>query len=330
MITPEQAEFQMPNDDDVDWRWTETNFWPFCIPEARISGSLYLFAKPKLGVCMSDITVQDRITTAWEDQIYVDNAQHLPGPESLLDYELPNGLKVVAEDPLKHYRIDYQGFDDTEIHLEFKTLGAPWDINDTETDPLAHTRVGAGWDAAFSGHYELTGHITGEARIRGTTYEVDCIDTADRSWGIRDDRTVTNITWLHGSFGESLTLHAMALIDPAVDENFGGLISGYVLEDGEMHGLVEITGRSERSGMYAMSTILEVVDVRGHRYEITGATMNAGPLGPWPAVLYVQHFMRWNYNGKIGYGVQTDGITRAYASRHRDALQAGGGKSFAK
>ena len=58
--------------------------------------------------------------------------------------------------------------------------------------------------------------------------------------------------------------------------------------------------------------------------------MNAGPLGPWPEVLYVQHFMRWNYNGKIGYGVQTDGITRAYASRHRDALQAGGGKSFAK
>lgn len=323
MIEPNQAEFQTP--DDADWRWTETNFWPFCIPEARISGSLYLFAKNRLGVCMSDITVQDRITTAWEDQIYVDNAQHLPCPESLLDYELPNGLSVHASKPLEHYLIDYVGIDDTEIHLEFKALADPWDINDPKTDPLAQSRIGAGWDSAFSGHYELTGRITGEARIRGTTYEVDCVDTADRSWGIRDDRNVTNITWLHGSFGEELTLHAMALIDPAHDEHFGGLISGYVLEDGDVYGLVEITGRSERSGMYAMSTLLEVVDVRGKRYEISGATLNAGPLGPWPAVLYVQHFMRWNCAGKIGYGVQTDGITRAYATRHRDKLRTGTG-----
>ena len=238
---------------------------------------------------------------------------------------MPNGLKVNAIEPLKRYLIDYEGIDDTEIHLEFNTLGSPWDINDPDTDPLAHTRIGGGWDKAFSGHYELTGRITGEARIRGKTYEVDCIDTADRSWGVRDDRTVTNITWLHGSFGEHLTLHAMALIDPAHDEHFGGLISGYVLENGEMYGLTEMTGRSERNGMYAMSTLLEAVDVRGKRYQISGATMNAGPLGPWPAVLYVQHFMRWNCNGEIGYGVQTDGITRAYATRHRDALSTGTG-----
>jgi hypothetical protein len=227
---------------------------------------------------------------------------------------------VNAVEPLKRYLIDYQGFDDTEMHLESNALGDPWDINDPNTDPLAESRIGAGWDKAFSGHYELTGRITGEARIRGKTYAVDCIDTADRSWGVRDDRTVANITWLHGSFGEDLTLHAMALIDPAHDENFGGLISGYVLENGKAYGLVEMTGRSERSGMYAMSTLLEAVDVRGPRYQISGATMNAGPLGPRPAVLYVQHFMRWNCDGKIGYGVQTDGITRAYATRHRDAL----------
>ena len=79
--------------------------------------------------------------------------------------------------------------------------------------------------------------------------------------------------------------------------------------------------------MYAMSTLLEATDVRGKRYQISGATMNCGPLGPWPAVLYVQHFMRWNFNGQIGYGVQTDGITRAYATRHRDALQTGTGQA---
>ena len=318
MIHPEDAEFR-PRPAG-EWRWCETNMFPFCIPEARISATIYLVSRPELGVCMSDITIQDRITEAWEDQLYVDNQQHLPCPTSLLDYSLPNGLSVKALEPLKRYSVQYTGIDDTDFDLEFNSLMPPFDMNDPAMDPCAAARQGAGWDKAFAGHYEITGRITGRARIRGKTYDVDCIDTLDRSWGPRGERDNSNAIWFHGSFGEALTVHALVGVDPARTAEFGKLISGYVLENGTVHGLVSVSGRSERRGAYPMSSEIEVVDVRGKRFRFTGATINAGPWGPYPSVLYLQCFMRWNMDGLIGYGVQQDVLSRAYMSRNRDAL----------
>ncbi len=80
MIRPGDAEFQFGPDSPHDW--CETNFFPFAVPEERISGSFYLLSRPKLGVAMSDVSVQDRIAPAWEDQLYVDNQQHLTCPDS--------------------------------------------------------------------------------------------------------------------------------------------------------------------------------------------------------------------------------------------------------
>ena len=31
--------------------------------------------------------------------------------------------------------------------------------------------------------------------------------------------------------------------------------------------------------------------------------------------------MRWNLDGRIGYGVQQDVMSRAYLTRHRDAMR---------
>ena len=81
MIAPEHAEFQFGPDSPFDW--CETNFFPFAVPEANISGSIYLLSRPKLGVTMVDVLVQDRISPAWESQAYVDNQQHLPCPDHL-------------------------------------------------------------------------------------------------------------------------------------------------------------------------------------------------------------------------------------------------------
>lgn len=318
MIRPEDAEFH--HSDDAPYDWCETNFFPISIPEARISGGFYVLARPRLGVCMSDITLQDRITRSWEEQLYVDNQQHLPCPKSLLDFELPNGLSIKAIVPLKRYRIDYVGIDDTEIHVEFEALMEPFDMNDPLQDPKAAGRIGKGWGAAFNGHYEITGRVTGTARIRGIDYRVDCIDTLDRSWGVRKERDNSCATWLHGSFGTDLTVHALLGLDPARDQNFGPLISGYVLEDGKVFGLVEMTGTCERSGIYPMSSLIEAIDVRGKRYAFTGATINASPWAPYPSIVYVQCFMRWNMAGRIGFGVQQDVLSRAYLTRHRDAL----------
>ncbi|MGH7289795.1 MAG: DUF7064 domain-containing protein, partial [Myxococcota bacterium] len=118
------------------------------------------------------------------------------------------------------------------------------------------------------------------------------------------------------------TIHVLAATDPARDAAFGPLISGYVLEDGAVHGLTGLVGRSERCGQFPMSTILRVTDRRGKSFEMTGAAMNSAPWAPAPAMLYTQCLMRWNLAGEIGYGVQQDAISRAYLTRHRDRMPA--------
>ncbi len=319
MIKPEDAEFHTPPNDD--YRWCETNPFLFNIPEAAISGVIYTVTRPLLGVCMSDVTVQDRISHHWDAQLYVDNQQHLPCPKSMLEYSLPNGVSVRAIKPLEHYEAHYEGIDDTGIDLEFKAIMPPYDMNDPDMDPLAAGRHDAGWSTAFGGHYEQTGRVTGELVVRGKRWKIDCIDTLDRSWGARAERDNAAVVWLHASFGERLTVHALFAFDPAKTAEFGPLISGYVLEDGAVHGLTAIEGRSERNGLLPMSTWLKATDVRGKTFAMTAAAVNGAPWAPYPSLVYVQNLMRWNLDGEIGYGVQQDVMARTYLTRNRDALR---------
>jgi hypothetical protein len=319
MIAREHAEFQFGA--DAPYNWCETNFFPFSVPEACISGSIYVLSRPKLGVAMVDVLVQDRIAPAWEAQAYVDNQQHLPCPASLLRYAFPNGLAVEAVDPLSHYRIRYEGIDDTAFEIDFQALMAPFDMNDPAMDPTAAGRIGAGWGgAAFSGHYEITGRITGRLRLRGREYAVDCVDTLDRSWGPRKERDNGNATWIHGSFAEKLTVHAFLGLDPAARSGFGPLISGYVLEDGVVSGLGSAQGAVERHAGLPMSNHLQVEDALGRRHELTAAAINGCVWAPFPSMVYAQSFMRWNCAGMLGFGVQQDVLSRSYLTRNRDAL----------
>ncbi|MGQ0696775.1 MAG: DUF7064 domain-containing protein [Panacagrimonas sp.] len=318
MLTAQDAEFH--HTPDSPWDWAETNLFSFYIPEARINGTIYLLARPMLGCAMADITIQDRLTFSWHDQLYVDNQQHLPCPKSLLDYSLPNGLHVKAVEPLKYYRIDYVGNDNTELHFDYKLFAGPFDINDPKMDPLAATRPGAAWDQAMRGHYEVTGHVTGEAIIRGKKYNVDCVETGDRSWGPRRETGNRNTAWLHGSYGRDFTFHLFAEIDPAHSEVLGQLISGYILEDGQYYGLTEVKGRTERRYHVPLSTECEVVDIRGKRFHFTGGAMNSSAWAPFPAMVYYQSLMRWNLGGKIGYGAQIDSSNIEYITKNRDLL----------
>lgn len=320
MIKPEDVEFHRSA--STDWAWCETNFFPFTIPEKGISGGVYLVTRPNLGVCMSDITIQDRIALGWEQQLYVDNQQHMPCPRSLLEFSLPNGLSLRAVDPLKHYEIRYEGVDDTLIEFSFRSLMHPHDINDPKEDPLASGRIGGGWDNAFAGHFEMTGRIEGKARIRGVDYRLDSVDTADRSWGVRKERNLSNAAWMHGSFGEELTIHLLTNVDPVSSNEYGKPITGYVLEKGKVYGLTDISGRFSNIGLLTVGNTVDVTDSRGKRFRMVGTAVNAAPWAPYPSAVYSQSYMRWDCEGRTGYGVLQHGMSRAYLTRHRDRLGA--------
>ena len=320
MIKPADASFHFGP--DSHWQWVETIALPFAVPEANINATVYVVARPMLGVCAVDITIMDRIADLWEEQLYIDNMQHLPCPKDLADFTLANGLSIKAVDPTRHYRVDYEGFDDTSFHLDYHALHDPYDVNDPAMDPTAAARTGPAWDTSWSGHYDVTYRITGELIVRGKRYAVDCVDTGDRSWGARVERDNSSVIWWHASFGESLTCHLFTAHDLANRNAMGPHVSGYLLEDGELYGLVSSEGTQEYRGAMPMGGVVDVVDTRGKSFRFTYSTVNGCFWAPYPSNTYLQASMRVVHDGRIGNGVQQLGLSRAYMTRNRELIRA--------
>jgi hypothetical protein len=319
MIKPQDADYHVKP--DTHWQWAETLFFPVQVAGTSLNGGIYVLARPKLDVAMSSITFMDRLTFLWEDQAYIDNQQHLQCPKSLLDFTLTNGLSVKAVEPLMHYRVKYEGIDDTRFDLDYVALHAPFDLNDPAMDPIAARRNGAtSWDNAFAGHYEVTYRIRGELVLRGKRNEVDAVDTGDRSWGPRAERDNACFIWWHASFGEDLTVHILTGHDFPNSNQIGALISGYVLENGQTYGLTECRGVQDYMKGLPLGGQLEVTDIRGKTFGFTYSALNACYMAPYPSNTYLQTFMRVNHNGKIGTGVQQFGLSRAYSTRHREEI----------
>lgn len=320
MIRPEDNDFHFTA--ESHWSWAETLALPFNVPEAKIDVIVYVVTRPKVGACMADVTMLDRIAERWEDQLYVDNQQHLPCPERMSNFALPNGLSFEVVQPLKLYRLRYEGIDDTRFDLTYRALHEPYDINDPAMDPTAAARLGPAWDASWSGHYEQTYRITGTLTVRGRTWPVDCVETGDRSWGPRPERDNSSVIWWHASFGEALTIHLFTGHDIARTDAMGPHISGYVLENGEIFGLVDSSGIQEYRHVMPMGGMLSVTDVRGRKFAVTYSTVNGCYWSPMPSNVYLQASLRTRCNGLIGHGVQQIGLSRAYLTRNRETIRA--------
>ena len=127
MIKDSDIEFHTP--ENADYLWAETNYFGFSIPEEKIMGSVYVVIRKGLGVMSADVSIWSAVTDNRAECLHVNNHQHLPAPKSMSDIETPIGLRVQASSP-RNYRIDYQGFDDTELEIDFKGLMEPFDIHD--------------------------------------------------------------------------------------------------------------------------------------------------------------------------------------------------------
>jgi hypothetical protein len=318
MIRPE--DFDLHVVPGLHWQWAETIYLSFTVPKEKIHGIIYVMARPVMGVCMSTITILDRISGLWEEQAYIDSQQHLPCPESFMNFTLPNGLSIETLVPLKHHRIRYDGIDDTRFDLEYFGLHEPYDINDVDMDPTAASRAGSAYDKAWPGHYDATYRVKGNLVVRGKGYAVDCIETGDRSWGQRAERDNGSVIWWHASFGEGLTAHLFAAHDMANTDEMGLHVSGYILEDGKVFGLVASRGTHDYRKGIPMGGVVEVTDVRGRNYLFTYSTINCCQFAPYPSNTYTHSTIRANYNGVVGYGVIEMGISRAYLGRNRATI----------
>ena len=303
MIEAKDIRLHPPAGKEIEW--AETNYFSFYVPEESLNGCVYVLTRANVGATLSTVVLfQGFARHPWE-AVYADSRMHLPMPEGDLDdYRLPNGLAVRSTAPPRDYDLRYRGANDTAIDLRFRGLMDPYDIHDPKMDPITAAAAGGefSWGTAYKGHFDLTGKVEGELTLRGRRLRVSCVSTMDHSWGPRPEVGLPNMSWFHAHFGDDLAIHCIFPCEPDDFASYGSLAHGYVLENGQVHGLVSGRGSARRERGQQLTMTIDVTDVRGRRFELAGHAIATYPWVPWPAVVAFHSLNQWTLDGRTGYG----------------------------
>jgi hypothetical protein len=248
---------------------------------------------------------------------------HLPCPDNFTNYELANGLRVEVTQAPREYHFQYEyKLGGCSFDLKFRGLHDPFDAADPQQNPLLKSDAGHRYDERLgtqwgnpstdpdypSGHFELIGHITGELELRGTRYKVDCFDCVDHSWSLRTETSKRAVGWISAVFGDDYGIHLTMLLDVKNGKtSYESLRSGFVLDKGEVHGLVSATMEGYHSNNSPMKVHIVATDVRGVKHEVSGSAI---AVHPWynynPSHVAFQSLMQWRSGTRIGYSEMAD------------------------
>ncbi|WP_026911080.1 DUF7064 domain-containing protein [Patulibacter minatonensis] len=309
MITNDDTRFHTP--DDVAHDWAETYYFDILIPEAGLHGFVYFVMRAGVGAAVCDVQFVDRNSASPHAARYVDVQHHLPLPERLESFSLPNGASLEARSATE-YRVDYVGVDDTEVHLDYTGLMVPYDIHDPEIDPLApplreDAIKNSGFGTAYANHFDLASRATGHVIVRGQRYEVDAPVTMDHSWGPRPERAMAPMTWINANFEDGLLMHGIWKFTPGEPGTEHEFAHGYAVVDGTTHGGVGGSMRVERDGLLGRTFEMTIQDRDGTDHHITGAPVTNQiwfAYGCCPAAVAM---VEWRTgDGRVGYGTSME------------------------
>lgn len=310
MIEPQDAEFHPVGPDRM---WTETNYFGFDVPAVPLHVGLYALFRPNLGTVNSAVFANSRtVENSWQIDFW-DSRAYLPMPEgrSLLDYRLDNGLAVRCLEPNRLWHLQYDNDESFSVDVRFQALMEPFDIHDPDMDPRARRTSGEDLSAsaAYAGHFDMTGAVTGHIVLNGTRHEVDALCTMDHSWGVRAEKQLGTMTWLQCHFSPDFALHAMFEFDPTVGPDQPiecRLTHGYVMDHGKAVGLKDGVARMHRVGFYSDRASLELVDAQDRVFRVEGRAQTRAPIQYWPGSMAFMVMPRWEMDGMVGYGTCTD------------------------
>ncbi len=332
MITAQDLEFHAPPDAGQAWghTWAETYFLPLIVPEEKLMATVYVVCRPGLGTMSNDVAVYGSLSDTRADLVYFHAEPHLPGPERFSDIRSPMGLAVKAVNAPRDYRIDYVGYDDTEIHVDWTGLMDPWDIHDPAHSPRAgrtqqEQHANSGLGAAWGGHFDITGRVRGTLKLRGKTFEVDCVERMDHSWGHRNPIVMNAQDSISAAFGEDLALHVIAKLD--LDAPAGAdqqLAHAYVLENGKVWGIVDGRLHTTRIGNVVTAMEMSLVDTAGRTHEFIGYSEVGAPWNAYSATVTYTSMMKWFHKGRVGHGcvMETMGVPALSKRRGRRWTQS--------
>lgn len=323
MITAEDLEYHTPA--DAGATWAETYFLPIALPEEHMLATIYVVVRPGVGMMANDIQIYGALSDNRGDQLYYESQSYLTAPPRFSDIVSEGGLRVRAVRPPRDYRIDYVGHSGTEIHVDYIGLMDPFDIHDPAHSPKAARKredqhAGSGLGSAWGGHYDMSCHVTGTLTVGGRTYDVDCVERMDHSWGHRSPTKFNAQNSISGAFGDDLAFHIITLMDiDAPQDRDQQLAHGYVLEDGQVYGVADLKIVNRRLGSVVTSIEMEVTDVRGKVFEFYAFLDVGAPWNSYQGVTTYTGLMTWLYGGRRGYGcsMETVGVPALNQRRAR-------------
>ncbi len=259
-----------------DYRWLETNWFTWLIPERAMRGHLRSAFRTNLDVVESLVFVFDDPNPLGGHLglRYHDLRSHVPMPATNLDrYALESGTRVEMLEPLSRWQLRYDGGAETAFDLVYEAMMPPVFTTETGTTESSQATI-------RHGHIDQMMRVTGEVRVRGETLAVDFASPRDHSWSPRPESSSGygypmsgNFDW--GSFGpagQDFTFFVQTRNDWS-DLRRGQVHNAFILDGGELLRVKDGEGRYTYApdDWYLTAVEYELEDERGrtHRFEGT-------------------------------------------------------------
>lgn len=343
--TPFVPEDDTYHDSVDDPFWVETTWWSLNVPERRIGAWLHAGYHARRNEVSWRVFVWDPRGADTGRLAYYRNTPDvaMPAEPDLRRITFPGGgFSVTAIKPLMDYHVAYRDAEaDVTIDFEHRSVHPPRRFTPGEP-PALHNP-----------HLDQLGHIVGELVLHGERIPIDCYSVRDRTWGPRgghhshsrkpehlrgefDVRHPGGPLWreierqrgrgrIQYIFGHTdARTGFLSFVRPQDGDATGRspLNVGWLLRDGRFERLDASRSwmRNYRDPQTGWSAHMEVSlsDVAGRTMEAEGFSLShmcehsAGS----------NALMRWEYDGRIGWGEDQDGWHGSHFTAMLRALRA--------
>jgi hypothetical protein len=297
---------------------TETQYFGFNVPKENIHGLAYMWYHANLKVVTGGIMAWrgvKRMAIAAELFDFRAFMSDQAIANDLHEFRLDNGYGVKILEPNKRFHMTYAD----------EARGNGVDLVYEAVTPIAMFGDGK--------HFEQGMKARGKLKLRGRDYDVDCYNVRDRSWGkLRPEviMPMPPVSWTTGSFGDDLIFNCNMMdhagSNPQVSGKFAlpvdkALNGGWIWRNGKLLLITRARKTITRhpESFVPQSITLHLTTEDGKETVATGTLVASCPWATWPNIMANISLIRWEMDGRVGYGDAQDVLWNDFVNAAAEA-----------